>query len=54
MMDERFLSDAQIIAASREFVCVRTATYESAKEAKFLLTVFKDRFGNLQNTVTAI
>lgn len=54
MMDERFLSDAQIIAASREFVCVRTATYESAKEAAFLLTVFKDRSGKLQNTVTAI
>lgn len=54
MMDGRFLSNAEIAAASREFVCVRTATYESASEAEFLKTVFVDRSGNLQNTVTAI
>lgn len=53
-MDGRFLSQAEVIAASRAFVCIRTATYESAKEAEFLKTVFVDRSGNLQNTVTAI
>ena len=35
-MDRSFLSDAGVIKASRDFVCIRTATYEDKQEAKFL------------------
>lgn len=53
-MDRSFLTDARIVKASREFVCIRLATYEDAEEAKFLKTVFTGRDGELQNTVFAI
>lgn len=39
-MDKSFLSNAQLIKVSREFVCVRTATYEDKQEAKFLKWAF--------------
>jgi len=54
MMDRSFLSDAAVVAASREFVCVRLATYESAAEAKVLGAVLRTRSGFLENTVFAI
>ncbi len=50
-MDESFLSDAEVIKASRNFVCIRLATYEDASEAEFLKTVFVNRSGDLENTV---
>jgi hypothetical protein len=50
-MDKRFLSDEEIITASRSFVCIRLATYEDAKEAVYLKSFFKGRTGNLENTV---
>ena len=34
-MDRGLLSDQAVIAASRNFVCIRTATYEDKKEAEF-------------------
>lgn len=53
-MDRRFLSDQDVVAKSRDFVCVRLATYESAAEAEFLKSVFIGRSGQLENTVFAI
>ncbi|MCH2183019.1 MAG: hypothetical protein MK108_13530 [Mariniblastus sp.] len=35
-MDRSFLADPGVIRASRDFVCIRTATYEDKQEAKFL------------------
>ena len=54
MMDRSFLSDPAVVAASRDFVCARLATYESAEEAKVLTSVFRSRSGLLENTVFAI
>lgn len=53
-MDRSYLSDAAVVAASREFVCIRLATYESAAEAKVLTSVFQSRSGVLENTVFAL
>lgn len=53
-MDESFLSDAEVIKASRDFVCIRLATYEDAAEADFLRTIFVSREGDLENTVFCI
>ncbi|MFK7767860.1 MAG: hypothetical protein AB8B55_11615 [Mariniblastus sp.] len=53
-MDESFLSDEKVIAASREFVCIRLATYEDDAEAEFLKTVYVSRDGDLENTVFAL
>ncbi|MAV34253.1 MAG: hypothetical protein CMJ59_02235 [Planctomycetaceae bacterium] len=44
-MDRRFLSDEQIIKASRDFVCIRTATYEDKTEATYLKAMFLGRAG---------
>lgn len=54
MMDRSFLSDRDVIAAARGFVCIRLATYESAEEAKILAAVAVTRSGFLENTVFAI
>jgi hypothetical protein len=53
-MDRRFLSQAAVIESSRQFVCVRLLTYESAEEAKFLKALFVGRSGDLENTLFAI
>ena len=53
-MDRSFLSQPEVIDASRDFVCVRLATYESKKEAKFLKSVFTGGSGELENTVFCI
>lgn len=50
-MDERVLSDAEVIKASRAFVCARLATYESAEEARFLATLLRGKVEDLRNTV---
>ena len=44
-MDRSFLSSDELIAISRDFVCIRTATYEDAGEARFLEKIFPDRSG---------
>ena len=43
-----------MVTASRAFVCVRPATYESATEGKLLLSLFRGRLGNLENSVFAL
>src|SRR4051812_42803830 len=53
-MDRSFLSQPEVIAASRQFVCIRTATYEDAEEAKILATMIRTGSGQLENTVFAI
>ncbi len=50
-MDRSFLTDASVIEASRDFVCIRLATYEDAEEAEFLKQVFTGSSGELENTV---
>ena len=44
-MDRSFLSDEQLIKVSRDFVCIRTATYEDKTEAIFLKSTFLRRAG---------
>jgi hypothetical protein len=39
-MDRSFLSGTRLIRASRDFVCIRTATYEDKQEAGFLKWAF--------------
>ena len=50
-MDRSFLSNAKVVAASRNFVCIRLATYEDKNEAEFLKSLVKTRSGELENTV---
>jgi len=50
-MDRSFLSNDKVIEASRDFVCIRLATYEDEVEAEFLRTVYVGRTGDLENTV---
>ena len=50
-MDKSFLSDANLIKASRDFVCIRLATYEDEEEAKFLKSFNVGRSADLENTV---
>ncbi|MHB2021087.1 MAG: hypothetical protein ACYCW6_29475 [Candidatus Xenobia bacterium] len=54
MMDRSFLSQPEVIAASRKFVCIRLATYESAEEAAVMSRIFVGRGGRLENTVFAL
>jgi hypothetical protein len=53
-MDRSFLSQAEVIAASRKFVCVRLTTYEDKKEAEFLKSIFVGRSGEVENTTFTI
>jgi hypothetical protein len=53
-MDRSFLSQPQVIAASRDFVCVRLATYEDPTEARFLKEFTRTGSGELENTVFGI
>ena len=53
-MDRSFLTNEAVIEASREFVCIRCATYEDEEEAEFLKWVFTGRNGDLENTVFCI
>src|SRR5688572_17584766 len=53
-MDRSFLFEPAVVAKSRDFVCIRLATYESASEAKVLTSVFTARSGVLENTVFAM
>jgi hypothetical protein len=49
-MDRSFLSQPEVIAASRAFVCVRLATYEDPFEAKLLQGIARTGSGELENT----
>jgi len=53
-MDRSFLSQPEVIAASRQFVCVRLATYEDRDENAFLKTVTPTRSDEVENTVFTI
>lgn len=53
-MDRSYLSQRSVITASRDFVCVRLATYEDASEADFLRAFTPTRSGQLENTVFGI
>lgn len=53
-MDRSFLLQKEVIEASRDFVCIRLATYEDQEEADYLVQVFRGRLGTLENTVFAI
>ena len=49
-----FLSQPDVVAASRSFVCIRLATYEDKDEGAFLKAFRVTRSGELENTVFAI
>jgi hypothetical protein len=53
-MDRSFLSRPAVIAASREFVCVRLATYEDPTEAKFVQALVRTHSGEVENTAFAL
>src|SRR5438132_8002472 len=53
-MDRSFLSQPEVIAAARQFVCIRLTTYENASEAKLLKSICPTGSGELENTVFAI
>jgi hypothetical protein len=53
-MDRSFLSQTEVIQASRQFVCIRLATYEDQAEAEVLKTMLRTPSGQLENTVFAL
>jgi hypothetical protein len=53
-MDGSFLSQPKVVAAARQFVCVRLTTYENAAEAAFLRSICPTGSGELENTVFTI
>ena len=53
-MDRSFLSDAAVVDASRNFVCIRLATYEDQAEADFMTSLYVGRSRQLENTTFAI
>jgi hypothetical protein len=53
-MDRSYLSQPEVIAASRKFVCVRLATYEDKDEGAFLKAFDVYRSGELENSVFAV
>jgi hypothetical protein len=53
-MDRSFLSEKSVIDTSRQFVCVRLATYEDELENKFLKSLVHTGSGELENTSFAI
>lgn len=42
-MDRSFLSDPDVIAASRDFVCVRLVTFEDVEEMEFMNSIYDFR-----------
>ena len=48
-MDRSFLSSEDVVTASRNFVCIRTATYEDAGEAEFIKRTIFDGADDLRN-----
>ena len=53
-MDRSFLTDKNVVAASRKFVCIRLATYEDKSESQFLKRLYVGRSGQMENTTFAI
>lgn len=46
--------DATVVANSRDWICVRLATYESKLEGTFLESIYTGRSGLLENTTFAL
>src|SRR5438552_657238 len=53
-MDRSFLSRPEVIAASRNVVCVRLMTYENEDENFFLKSFKITRSGEVENTTVAV
>lgn len=53
-MDRSFLSQPEVVQASRNYVCIRLATYENAQEAQLLKSIFIGGSGDLENTTFAL
>lgn len=53
-MDRSFLSDAEVIAASRGVICVRLLTYEDAEEQRLMRTFLIGRSGDVENTTVCL
>lgn len=53
-MDRSFLSQPAVIAASRNFVCIRLTSYEDEAEMKFCRSLFVGRSGDVENTTFTI
>jgi hypothetical protein len=53
-MDRSFLSRPEVVQASRKFVCIRLATYESFEEAQMLRGIFLGGSGQVENTTFAL
>ncbi|MDG2470652.1 MAG: thioredoxin family protein [Pirellulaceae bacterium] len=53
-MDSSYWTNQEVIKASRDFVCIRLATYEDKKEVEFLKGIFRGRSGDLENTTFVI
>lgn len=53
-MDRSYWSKENVVRATRNFVCIRLATYEDKGEVEFLTSVFRGRSGKLENTVFAL
>lgn len=53
-MDRSYLSDQEVVAASRDFVCIRLSTYEDMEEAAFMKSIYRFRGGTLKNSLFAI
>lgn len=53
-MDRSFLTNEKVIDASRNFICIRLATYEDEYEAKFMKQIHNYRNDMLENTIFAM
>lgn len=53
-MDRSFLSQPEVVRASRRYVCIRLATYENASEINVLSKIFLGGSGQVENTTFAL
>src|SRR5438132_4659794 len=53
-MDRSFLSQPDVVAASRSFVCVRLTSYEDPLETEFCRSLMVGRSGEVENTTFSI
>jgi hypothetical protein len=53
-MDRSFLSQPQVITASRKFVCIRMMTYENSAEMRLLQSFGATGSGEVENTLVCV
>ncbi|MBM3457017.1 MAG: hypothetical protein FJX77_00575, partial [Armatimonadetes bacterium] len=53
-MDRSFLSQPEVVAASRRFVCIRPLTYEDRAAQAFLRGLLVGRSGEVENTTCCL